>query len=85
MSGDWNRPKGPPGMVDLVTTAVRSHNGSWAKKPTWSSSTDSSGYWVGRLSTKVMSRKDFFALLDDMNTLKIGVEYGSRADIEALP
>lgn len=85
MSGDWNRPKGPPEMVGLVTATVRSHNGSWNKQPVWSSKTDSSGYWFARISTKLMTKRDFLALLDDMNRLKIGVEFGSRADIDALP
>lgn len=74
MFGDSTQPKGPPEMVKVVTAAVRHHNGAFIRQP----------LWVGE-TTKNITKKDFFALLDDMNDMKIGVQYGSRADVQALP
>ena len=85
MFGDSTQPKGPPEMVKVVTAAVRHHNGAFIRQPLWVGETPSRGYWVARISTKNITKKDFFALLDDMNKMKIGVQYGSRADVQALP
>jgi hypothetical protein len=85
MFGDSTRPKGPPEMVKVVTAAVKHHNGAWVRQPRWVGETTSDGYWAARISTKNITKKAFLALLDDMNKMKIGVQYGSRADVEALP
>ena len=72
-------------MVAVVTAAIIKHNASWVRQPQWSSDTDSHGYWMARISTKTLTKSDFHSLLEDMHNLKIGVEHGSRADVEALP